>query len=116
MKCPNHLCLDRLELAPSAEWAVEVPGWCLFRVDDGQGYWLGDYGAQELSAGHVAALSPLREGSFRCSRVGPATLSYFRFSPELVGGLLTPAESDRFAALAGRPAYSVRFFAADSPG
>jgi AraC-like DNA-binding protein len=116
MKCPNHLCLERVELAPSAEWTVEVPGWCFFRVHDGQGYWLGDNGVHELSVGHVAALSPLREGFFRASQLGPVTLSYFRFSPELVGGLLTPAESDRFASLSARPAYAVRFFAVDSPG
>ena len=116
MKCPNHLCLERVELAPSAEWTVEVTGWCFFRVDEGQGYWLGDNGAHELTAGHIAALSPLREGFFRSSRLGPVILSYFRFSPEWLGGLLTPAESDRFGSLATRPAYAVRFFAANSPG
>ena len=116
MKCPNHLCLERVELAPSAEWTVEVVGWCFFRVDEGQGYWLGDNGAHELSAGQIATLSPLREGFFRASRLGPVTLSYFRFSPDALGGLLTPAESDRFGSLAARPAYAVRFLAADSPG
>jgi AraC-like DNA-binding protein len=116
MKCPNHLCLERVELAPSAEWSVEVPGWCFFRVNEGQGYWLGDNGVHELSAGHVVVLSPLREGFFRSSRLGPVALSYFRFSPELVGGLLTPAESDRFESLAARPAYAVRFFSATAPG
>ena len=116
MKCPNHLCLERIELAPSAEWAIELPGWCFFLVQEGQGYWLGDNGAHELSAGQIAALSPLREGVFRSSQIGAVTLRYFRFSPELVGGLLTPAERDRFESLAESPVYAVRFFSAASPG
>ncbi len=116
MKCPNHLFLERIELAPSAEWSVEAPGWCFLRVHAGQGYWLGDNGAHQLSPGHVVALSPLREGHFRASQLGPVALDCFRFSPELLGGLLTPGEHDCFDAIAARPAYAVRFFSADSAG
>jgi AraC-like DNA-binding protein len=95
---------------------VEVPGWCFFRVKEGQGYWLGSNGAHELSAGHVVVLSPLRDGLFRSSQLGAVTLNFFRFSPELIGGLLTPAESDRFENLSTRPAYAVRFLPADAAG
>jgi AraC-like DNA-binding protein len=116
MKCPNHLGLERIELAPSAEWAAAFPGWCFFRMQEGQGYWIGDDGARELGTGDVAVLSPLREGFFRSSQLGTVTLNCFRFSPELVGGLLTPAEWDGFEALAARPAYAARFFTADAPG
>jgi AraC-like DNA-binding protein len=60
-------------------------------------------------------LSPLREGSFRASQVGPLLLFHFRLAPELVGGLLTPVEKDRLEALAAHPTYAVQFFASDVP-
>src|SRR5262249_25519051 len=62
---------------------------------------------RELSAGDVLGLSPLREGFFRASQLSPVTLHYFRFDPELVTGLLTPAERDRFGKLALQPTYAV---------
>ena len=80
------------------------------------GYWLGEGGAQELAAGQVIVLSPLREGCFRASQLGPLTLHYFRFSPEVAGCLLTPSEHDIFEALARKPQIAVRCFAPDTPG
>jgi AraC-like DNA-binding protein len=100
MKCPSHLSLETVELAPAAEWTVSFPGWCFLGLGAGQGYWLGETGAQELNAGDVLGLSPLREGFFRASQLGPVTLHYFRFDSELLTGLLTPAERDCFGELA----------------
>jgi AraC-like DNA-binding protein len=116
MKCPNHLGLERIELAPSAECAAEFPGWCFLQVRNGQGYWIGRNQVRELGAGEVAVLSPLREGCFRASQLGPVALACFRFTPELLGGLLTPTERDAFESLAAHAAYAARFFTADSPG
>ncbi len=116
MNRPNHLSLERIALAPSAEWTAAFPGWCVTQVREGQGYWIGDVRVHEMGAGDVAVLSPLREGCFRSSQLGTVALAWFRFSPELLGGLLTPAERDGFEGLAARPAYAARFFPADSPG
>lgn len=116
MKCSSHLCLESVELAPSEEWSVDCAGWCFVRVSEGHGYWLGEKGALELSTGQVMALLPLREGGFRASQIGPVTLHHFRFSPELVGGLLTPVEHEIFELLACEPGDAVRSFPAESPG
>jgi AraC-like DNA-binding protein len=116
MKCPSHLSLETVELAPAAEWTVSFPGWCFLGLSAGQGYWLGEKGAQELNAGDVLGLSPLREGFFRVSQLGPVTLHYFRFDSELLTGLLTPAERDYFGKLAAQSTYAAFFRAADSAG
>ncbi len=116
MKYPNHLSLEKIELAPSMEWTAAFPGWCFLRVSEGQGYWLGETGAREVNRGEVIALSPLREGSLRASQLAPVTLHYFRFAPDLLTGLLAPAERDTFDALAGRADCAARMLAADSPG
>ena len=116
MKCSSHLCLETVQLAPSEEWSVDCAGWCFVRVSERHGYWLGEKGALELGTGQVMALLPLREGVFRASQVGPVTLHHFRFSPELVGGLLTPVEHEIFESLAREPGDSVRSFPAESPG
>ena len=116
MKWTGHLSLESVELAPADEWPVECAGWCFVRVGHPPGYWLGEGGIQELGAGLVLVLSPLRCGCFRASQIGPLTLHYYRFSPELAGGLLAPAEHDVFEALARDPRRAVRCFASDTPG
>ena len=116
MKWPNHLFLETMELAPSAEWTVECPGWCFVCMREGQAYWLAGHSAMELNSGEVLALSPLREGFLRASQLGPISLAHFRFSPEMLSGLLTPADKDSFEALAAQPQNGVRFFPARAPG
>lgn len=114
MKCPTHLCLETHELAPSAEWSPAFSGWCVLGVAAGQGYWMGKAGPRELGAGQVAILSPLREGMFRASQIGPVSLKFFRFSPELLDGLLTPTEREKFHKLALQPRYATNILAADT--
>jgi len=114
MKCPAHLCLETLELAPSAEWAPSFAGWCVLGVAAGQGYWMGESGPRALGAGDMAILSPLREGTFRASQIGPVSLRFFRFAPELLEGLLTPTEREKFHKLALQPRYATNILAADS--
>jgi AraC-like DNA-binding protein len=113
MKCPAHLCLETLELAPSAEWSPSFAGWCVLGVGEGQGYWMGEAGPRALGAGDMAILSPLREGIFRASQIGPVSLKFFRFSPELLDGLLTPTEREKFHKLALQPRYATNILAAD---
>ena len=115
MKYPPHLSLERIDLVPSTEWASDFPGWCFLRVSRGQGYWLGEAGPQEVNRGEVIALSPLREGVLRASQLAPVTLHYFRFAPDLLTGLLAPAERDTFDALAGQADCAARLLAADRP-
>lgn len=79
-------------------------------------YWLGEDDARELTAGQVVVLSPLCEGRFRSSQLGPLTLHHFRFSPELAGGLLTPPEHDIFETQLRQPLNALRCLPADSPG
>jgi AraC-like DNA-binding protein len=114
MKYANYLCLDRVELSASGEWAADFPGWCIFQVKTGQGYWLGGSSPQVLNTGAVGALLPLREGGFRASQLAPVTLEYFRFSPDFVSGLLAPSERDSLEALSRQPSYAARFHPATS--
>lgn len=114
MKCPAHLCLETLELAPSAEWSPSFTGWCVLGVATGQGYWMGEAGPRSLGAGEMAILSPLREGTFRASQIGPVSLRFFRFAPELLEGLLTPTEREKFHKLALQPRYATHILTTDS--
>lgn len=116
MKFASHLCLERVELAPSGEWSPGGAGWCFVRVEDQTGYWLGKGAPQELAAGEVVVLSPLREGCFRASQLGSLTLQHFRFSPDLSGGLLTPPEHDILEGLARQPENAMRLLASETSG
>ncbi len=116
MKCGPHLSLDSADLPPATEWTPDPAGWCFVRVDRSRGYWLGEGDAREVGPGEVLVLSPLRVGYFRASQLGPVTLHYFRFSPELAGGLLTPAEHETFERLAMQPDRAVRCYPAGAEG
>ncbi len=114
MKNVSHLFLQSVELAPSDEWESDGAGWCFVRASQQSGFWLGQDGATELVPGEVLVLSPVREGCFRASQLGPLLLHHFRFTPEVAGGLLTPLEHDIFEALARAPQFAVRRFAPDT--
>lgn len=116
MKWSNHLFLERTELAPSAEWNAECPGWCFVCVREGQGYWLGENSARELNPGHILILSPLADGFIRASQLGSLSLSHFRFSPELIAGVLTPAEKDSLESMASQPQLEARVLEPADPG
>ena len=115
MKRASHLSLASLELAPSTEWKLDAPAWCFIRVSEGHGYWLNETVALELSRGHAVVLSPAHTGCFRASQIGPATLHYFRFLPELSDGLLTAFEHDVFESLTRDSRRSIRVFAPETP-
>ncbi|MEO8428196.1 MAG: helix-turn-helix transcriptional regulator [Verrucomicrobiota bacterium] len=108
----GHLRLETINLLAAEEWKGASPGWCLFRIRQGQGYWIGDPGSREVSDAEVAVLSPWREGSFLASQLGPVTLDYFRFCPESWIGFFTVAERIRFENLAMQPEHAARFFPA----
>lgn len=114
MKYANYLCLDRVELSSSDEWRADFPGWCVLQLKAGQGYWLGGGAPCSLNTGDVAALLPLREGMFRSSSLSPVTIDYFRFSPDLVSGLLAPAERDQLESLSRHVELATRFLPATS--
>lgn len=84
-------------------------------VAAGQGYWMGETGPRTLGTGDMAILSPLREGMFRASQIGPVSLRFFRFSPELLDGLLTPTEREKFHKLALQPRYATNILSTESP-
>jgi AraC-like DNA-binding protein len=109
----GHLRLEEINLLPAEEWKGASPGWCLFRIRQGQGYWIGDPGSRELNNAEVAVLSPWREGCFLASQLGPVTLDYFRFCPESWIGFFTVAERIRFENLAMQPEHATRFFQAN---
>ncbi len=116
MKCGPHLSLESVDLPPASEWSPDCAGWCFLHVSRHCGYWLGEGGAREAGPGDVLVLSPLRTGYFRVSQLGPVTLHYFRFSPDLAGGLLTPSEHERFEGLAFDPEQAVRHYPASAKG
>lgn len=115
MKRAAYLSLESVELSPSSEWRLDSPAWCFVRVSEGQGYWLNENGALELGDGHVAVLSPVEAGCFRASQIGPATIHYFRFLPELLDGLLTAFEHDVFESLIHDARHAVRTFDPKTP-
>jgi len=104
-----------MDLAPSAEWEPPRACWRVVRVGLGQGYWLGPGQAREVSAGDVIVIAPQQKGQFRASQLGPMRLQYFRFCPELTGGLLTMMERDYFERLSGRGAATPRVFPSSHP-
>jgi len=112
MTYAGHLRLEEINLLPAGEWKGASPGWCLFRIRQGQGYWIGDATPRELNSAEVAVLSPWRGGAFLAGQLGPVTLDYFRFCPESWIGFFTVAERIRFEKLAMRPEHAVRFFPA----
>ena len=113
---PSHLLLDELELAPSAEW--EPPSgvcWRVVRVASGQGYWLGRGEARELETGKIIVIGPQQRGVLRVSQLGPVRLQYFRFCPELMGGVLSVTERSHFERLAAKVRTVPRMFPGTHP-
>lgn len=115
MKYQSHLALDDVDLPPSAEWEAPKTCWCFVRIASGQGYWLEVGEAREVNSGDVLVLSPSRSGVFRSSQLGVVRLSYFRFCPELMSGLLTMAERHYFDKLAAKSSRAPRLLPASHP-
>lgn len=116
MNLQGHLVLDDVMLGPSMEWTPRLAGWCFLRVQQGEGYWLGtEGGVVEAGAGDMLVLSPSCEGTFRASQLGPLTLQYFQFCPDLLSGLLTLVERKHLESLAQRGRHACLRIAADSP-
>jgi AraC-like DNA-binding protein len=111
----SHLLLDEMDLAPSAEWEPPRTCWRVVRVGQGQGYWLGRGEAREIAEDDVMVLSPQQEGQFRASQLGSMRLDYFRFCPELMGGLLTMTERNYFERLVGKSVPAPRTFPSSHP-
>jgi AraC-like DNA-binding protein len=115
MKYQSHLALDEQNVPPSSEWEPPANCWCFVRLDEGQGYWLGDGEARELNAGDVLALLPARHGMFRASQLSAVRLFHFRFCPDLMSGLLTMAERQCFDRLGLQPALAVGLLPSTHP-
>jgi len=111
----SHLLLDEMDLAPSVEWEPPRTCWRFVRISQGQGYWLGAGEAREFGPGDVLVLAPQQKGEFRASQLGAMKLHYFRFCPDLMGGLLTMTERTLFERLNGKSALSLRIFPSSHP-
>jgi AraC-like DNA-binding protein len=66
--------------------------------------------ARDLSVGDVVVAAPQVGGLFRASQLSNLRLAYFRFCPELAGGMLTMMERRCFDLLAAKPVSAVLVF------
>src|SRR5262245_28862804 len=103
--------IEDTALAPATEWEPPTGCWIFLRADGGPGYWLGAEQALEISPGSALLLPPSRSGVLRASRLAAFRGQWFRFCPDLMGGVLTMSELHLFKKQ--RP--SVRLFPPEHP-
>lgn len=96
MKLKSHLLLEETDLAPMVEWDPPAGCWVFFRADQGYAYWLGPGETLEVVPGAVLVLPPARVGVLRISQLSPMRCEWFRFCPDMMGGILTVSELHLF--------------------
>src|SRR5262245_45288634 len=82
-----HLVACEQFVYPGEEWRIQVRGWCLMQVKDGNGYCRPHRDYVELEIGSVILRSDAAPASILASQVRGMKLNYFRLQPELLGGL-----------------------------
>ena len=112
VECP--LIIRDLTMDPAGEWSPspEQHGWTVVRIAEGSGYSLFKGSARELQAGDGFMTPSTTRVIIRASQLGPLRLQHFQIQPDLLGGLLTVAESWRLKTLPGDSSH-ISFFKAD---
>jgi len=103
MKLDAHLYLDELVLAPAEEWVPPSQGWVLLYLREGQAYWMGESAAMDFVTHALLVLPPCARGLVRASQMGMVTIAFFRFSPDLLPGILSLSERQLLESLAVKP-------------
>lgn len=88
--------LEVTDLAAAAEWEPPAGCWIVLRAGEGQAYWLGPGETLEVGPGTVMILPPTRAGVLRASQLSACQFQWFRFCPDLMGGVLTMSELHLF--------------------
>ena len=115
MKVPGHLQLEEIKLGAGQEWSGLAEGWTFVLVAGGAAYWLAETSPRPLAEGELLVVPPGFEGTIRASQIGEVALRAFRFSPELLCGLLS-LEERRFFESAGEGSFdTVRFLPSTHP-
>lgn len=109
MTLQNHLAMAETSLRPTTEWNHILPGWCLIRIAAGHGYWMQKSFARELSTGAIVVVPPKNDGYLRASQMGPLELQYFCFSPDLLGGILSPNDRQFFQSAEIQAGHGLQF-------
>jgi hemolysin activation/secretion protein/AraC-like DNA-binding protein len=94
----SHLILSETILQPGAEWIYREPGWRLARILEGHGLWLEKGGVDEIQSGQTLIIPPHSAGSFHASRLATVKIQFFRWRPDLMGGILSLSEQRYFTA------------------
>jgi hemolysin activation/secretion protein/AraC-like DNA-binding protein len=106
------LILSEITVSAGMEWRRDASGWTLARVVRGRGYWLGNGSPTEVDTGCGLVIPPGACGLFRASQLGDVTIGYFSWKPELLVGVLSPAERQFFETR--KAARSVRVLSAST--
>lgn len=104
------LVLLQVVLPNGGEWNANHGTWCLIRVQQGAGYWIGEKSRQELNPGSVVLLSRLGHGMIWASQLGELRLQYFTVNPASLGGFLTMGERQFLESSANQVQFQVQIF------
>lgn len=88
--------VEESDVASAAEWEPPAGCWIFLRSDEGHAYWLGAGEAMEVGPRSVLVLPPSRTGLLRVSQLSPLRCHWFRFCPDMMGGVLTMSELHLF--------------------
>lgn len=98
-----HLRLQEHVLAPSVDWFANTGGWQFLLVRQGRAVWVGEAAFLDLVPGDLVVLSPLSHGFMRTGRSAAVQVQQFRFCPDFLTGVLTPAEHQLLEKAALKP-------------
>ncbi len=96
MSFDKHLTLQELSLPAGREWTQPRSGWVLLRIVGGSGYLLKPGLAREFSPGDLLLLHDGWDATLRASALGDLKLQFFYLQPQLLSGLFTLDEMQRF--------------------
>src|SRR5215472_13422429 len=106
----EHLVINKVALAPGAEWAYHPRGWVFIYVSAGIGYWLHPRSNHELETGTALVLSDQSQGCFRASQLGEAVLQLFHVQPQRLTGLVSLADQEFMQNAAKEDRFALRVF------
>ena len=113
VKRDGHLALQAQRISPGLEWTPNQPGWCFLNVSEGVGYlWLGSQ-LLDLHPGSVIITPSGPACRLRASQLGELKLHFFRVLPEMVPGVVSPAERQQLESLAKAAQPQPRLYAPD---
>lgn len=111
----SHLVLREFSLPPGGEWRPGLPGWSLFQISMGTGYWLQGQSRTELEPGMILLVAGNVSGQVRASLLGGLALHCFNVIPARLVSLITLGEQNFFNQAAARADLAVRVLPSHDP-